>query len=176
MIAGNRVAEGRYLDASRSRDSDHLRGQFVPWGLVLIPENGRALKLTKGTLLVSGVHKLFIYDVETAELQQTIDMGGIIEGLKYVDVSERHALIVSDIQVKVYDRETGSLVLSIPGGRQPRDFYATPENQWQRTEETFYHAELGFRQAMRPNGPEKEDYFLAGTQSRILCRAVTQLD
>jgi len=173
MIEGNLVAQDRYLDISRSRDPDHLRGQFVPWARLLIPENGRAFKFTRGTLLVASVQRAFLYDVEKAELQQIIEVHALGFGqLRYVDVSEQHIFIVSNRRLNVYDRANGSCVLSIPAGRLPWDFYASPENQWRRTENTFNDGELGFCRAEPPNWADREDYFHAGVWSRILSSVV----
>ena len=161
MIEANEIAEGLYLDINRSRDRDHLRGQFVPWALLLIPEDARAFKLTRGTLLASSVQTAFLYDIEKAELQQTI--GIQTQGrLRYVDVSERHIFIVSILQLNVYDRANGSCVLSIPAGRLPWGFYASPGNQWRRIQESSNHGELCFRRAAPPNWADREDYFCAG--------------
>ena len=161
MIEANQFAEDLYLDLSRRRDPDHLRGQFVPWACLQIPENGRAFKLARGTLLVSSAQRAFLYDIEKAELLQTIHVQ--TQGhLRYVDVSEKHIFIVSILQLNVYDRENGSCVLRIPAGRLPWDFYASRESQWRRTEETSDHGELRFRRAAPPNWADREDYFSAG--------------
>lgn len=161
MIRGNRVAERVYLDPNRSRDPDHLRGQFVPWARLLVPEDGRAFKLTRGTLLVCSAQKAFLFDVGKGELQQTIEVVATTGRLRYVDISEQHVFIVCSLQLSVYDRATGSGVLAIPAGRQPWDFYANPENQWRRTEETLNHGELGFRRAEPSNRSHRDDYFHA---------------
>jgi len=156
------MAEDLYLDTSHSRDPDHLRGQFVPWARLLVPENGRAFKLARGTLLVSSAERAFLYDIEKAELQQTVGVETSGQ-LRYVDVSEQHIFIVSAPRLNVYDRANGSCVLSIPAGRLPWGFYASPENQWKRTEEASNHGELCFRRAEPPNWAHREDYFHAGT-------------
>ena len=161
MIEAGQIAEYMYLDLSYGKDPDHLRGQFVPWACLLIPEDCRAFKLTRGTLLVSGVQRAFLYDIEKAELRQTIDVQ--IQGqLRYVDISELHIFIVGTLQLNVYGRESGSCVLSIPAGRRPWNFYASPENQWRRTEDTADYGELCFRRATPPNWADREDYFSAG--------------
>ena len=167
MIEGNRISEARFFDASRSRDPDHLRGQFVPWALLAVSENARAFKLTRGTLVVSDSEKAFLFDVEKAELQQTIVMDTPTGILQYVDISDQHVFIVGTLLLNVYDRESRSLVLSIPAGPQPWDFYATLENQWRRTEETFNHGELGLRRAVASNSDVREDYFHAGVWFKI---------
>jgi hypothetical protein len=72
---------------------------------------------------VSSAQRAFLYDVEKAELQQTIGVETSGQ-LRYVDVSEQHIFIVSILQLNVYDRANGSCVLSIPAGRLPWGFYA----------------------------------------------------
>ena len=165
MIKANRVAEESYLDPSHSGDPDHLRGQFVPWARLLVPESNQALKLARVTLLVAGDQRAFLYDVEKAELRQTIavETSG---RLRYVDLSENHIFLVSLLQLNVYDRGNGSCVLSIPAGTLPWDFYATPENQWRRTEAASAHGELCFRRALPPDSDDRDDVFHAGVWSR----------
>jgi len=161
MIKANAAARQRHLVAGRSRDPGHLRGHFVPWARLLVPEDGRAFKLTRGTLLVSSIQKAFLFDVETAELQQTIEIHSIGR-LRYVDVSEQHIFVISTLQLNVYRRADGLRVLSIDAGRLPWAFYATPANQLRCAEETFNYGELGFRRATPPNWADREDYFHAG--------------
>jgi hypothetical protein len=169
-IEANLVVQAQHLDTSRSRDPDHLRGQFVPWACLRVPENSGdelAFRLIRGTLLVLNRHRAFLFDIETAELQQTITMHAL-ERLQYIDLSDQHLFIVSALLLEVYDRATGSRVLSIPAGRQPWNFYASPENQWRRAGETLNHGELGFRRAAPPNWAHREDYFLIGVWSSFL--------
>ena len=173
MIEASLIAQDQYLDASRSRDPDHLRGQFVPWARLPDPENGRMFKLTRGTLLVSSDETAFLYDVGKAELQQIIGVHSLDFGqLQFVDISEQHVFVVGTLRLNVYDRTSGSNVLRIDAGRLPWGFYASPEGQWRRTEDTFNHGELGFRRAVPPNWAHREDYFKAGVWSRILVAIV----
>lgn len=162
MIKGLRISEKRFFDASRSRDPDHLRGQFVPWARLAVPEDCRAFKLTRRILLISGSQRALLFDVEKAELRQTIEVDGYTGVLRYVDISDQHLFIVCTHQLSIYDRGTGSRVLCIPAGRQSWDFYATPENQLRRTEATLNHGELGFRRFASSNWADREDYFHAG--------------
>lgn len=163
MIEGNRIAEDRYFDKSRSRDPSHLRGQFIPWAHLQIPQATSAFKLVRGTLLVFSSHTAFLYDIGKAELEEEIGMDGRNIGhLRHVDLSDQHIFIVRTLQLSVYDRVTGSPVLSIPAGRQSWDFYASPENQWGCTEHTFNHGELGFRQLVCPDRNDKNDHFRDG--------------
>ncbi|KAF9789183.1 hypothetical protein BJ322DRAFT_1017897 [Thelephora terrestris] len=166
MVKGNRIAEGRYLDASRSRDPNHLRGQFAPWASLVLPDQSRIFKLAQGTLLVSSGFTAFIYDIEKAELQQTIESEKAEKSLKkvkfhvadevrYVDFSDQHILVVRALRLYVYDWETGLLVLRIPAKERPWDLYARPENQWEFIER---RGELSFRQAVRPNLNDRDDF------------------
>ena len=172
MVKANRVAEARYLDTRRRRDPDHLRGQFVPWACLQVPENCRAFKLTRGTLLVSSTQRVFLYDVEQGELREDFPVNTVGQ-LRYVDVNEKHMFIVSTLELNVYDRANGTCVLSINAGRLPWGYYASPENQWRRAEETPNDGELGFRRAAPPNWADREDYFHAGVWSRIPCAAAS---
>jgi len=170
MIAANLVAEARYLDASRSRRPGHLRGQFVPWALLKVPENGRMFKLTRRTLLVSSTYKAFLYDVEKAELQRTIQVNSPDSGqLRYVDFSEKHVLVLGTRKLDIYDRPSGSHVLTIPAGpRPPRDLFASAENRWRRAGKISNNGELAFQQVTAQKLVNREDYFHAGAWSWVL--------
>lgn len=160
MSKGNRIAENRYLDADYGRDPDHLRGQFVPWALLVIPIGIQAFRLVRGTLLVSNSQTALLYDIEKAELQQIVEIDTHGFGdVQYVDINEEHMFVVRALQLNVYERATGSLVLSIPAGRQLFD--ASPRNQLIRTEETLNHGELGFRAAV-VSWANEDGYFHAG--------------
>lgn len=162
MVEGNRIAENRYLDPDRSRDPNHLRGQFVPWARLAIPERNRAFRLTRGRLLESSSQLAFLYNVERAELEQTIELDAYGLGdIRHVDMSEQHLFFVRVLQLNVYDRATSSLLLTIPAGRQPFDFYASPEDQLIRTEGSFNYGELGFRTADSALA-DMDEYFHAG--------------
>jgi len=131
-------------------------------------------KLTRGSLLVSSASSAFLYDVRKAELQQTIEVHSFGFGqLRYVDISEQHVFVISTLRLSVYDRTSGSNVLSIDAGRLPWGSYASLENQWRCTENTFNHGELGFRRAqVPPNWAHREDRFHAGAWSSILSAVV----
>lgn len=164
MIRGNRIAEEWYLDANRSRDLNHLRGQFIPWARLSVLTGSEAFKLARGTLLIVGSWTAYLYDIEKAELQQTIVVGARgDEQVKHVDISGYHILIGRSLQLDVYDRETGSHVLNIPAGKQSWNFYANPESQWGCTEQPSHHGELRFRRAIRSSWGDRADYFQAGT-------------
>ncbi|KAH9017137.1 hypothetical protein EDB83DRAFT_2679885 [Lactarius deliciosus] len=54
----------------------------------------------------------FLYDVRTGSIVRTIDIH--LEGLRYVDVNERHVFVCERAAVHVFSRESGSEVLRIP--------------------------------------------------------------
>jgi hypothetical protein len=173
MFEARMASQARYLDASRMRDPDHLRGQFTPWARLLVPEDpddGLSFRLTRGTLLAFNAGRALLYDIEKAELQQTIE-AHIVGCVQNVDVSEQHVFLVGPFRLVVYDRVSGLRVLSIPAGRLPWDFYASPENQWRRTVNPSNDGELGFRRASPPNWAHREDYFDAGMWYRNLSTA-----
>ena len=164
MFEARLVSQAKYLDASRMRDPDHLRGQFTPWARLSIPDDpddGVAFRLARGTLLAFNANRALLYDVEKAELEQTIEVN-ITGKVEYLEVSDKHVFILSYIQLTVCDRVSGLRVLNIPSGRLPWNFYASPENQWRRMERSFNHGEAGFQRAVPPNWAHRMDYFDAG--------------
>lgn len=166
-MEGHRTAENRYFDANHSRDPDRLRGHFIPWACFVIPEGSQAFALTRGTLLESSNYTAFLYDVEKGELQQTIEIETYGFGdVRDADISEQHIFIVRVLQLNVYDRATGLLVLTIPAGRESFDFHASPENQLVRAEAISNHGEIGFQAAI-PGRADRDEYFHAGAQSRF---------
>ena len=169
MFKARLITQAQYLDASRMRDLEHLCGQLTPWARLAIPDDiddNFGFRLKRGTLLAFSTDKAFLYDIKKAGLQQTIEMD-VLGRVRYIDVSKQHVFILSPFQLSVYDRVSGVRVLSIPSGQLPWDFYASPENQWRRTEQTFNHDKLGFRRAAPPNWAHREDYFDAGSSPRI---------
>ena len=163
MMKGHRAAERRHFDATRGKDPDHLRGQFVPWCRLRTPEDTLAFKLTGTTLLACGSQRASLFDVEKGELQESFEVDATAGLLRYIDFSEQHIFIVCTREFSAYDRATGSRVLAIPAGRQPWDFYAKPENQWRRKKEPLdHHGELCFRRAEPSGRTYRDDYFHAG--------------
>ena len=77
MFEARLIAQAQYLDASHMRDLEHLCGQFTPWARLAIPDDiddDFGFRLKRGTLLAFSADKAFLYDIEKAELQQTIEM------------------------------------------------------------------------------------------------------
>ena len=87
------------------------RGHFRPWALLWFPEDyeGR-FRLAYPTLISSGPKEVFLHDVRTGSLVQTIDMHMPCD----VDVNERHAFLCEEDVVHVFSRESGSEILRIP--------------------------------------------------------------
>ena len=77
MFEARLITQAQYLDASRMRDLEHLCGQLTPWARLAIPDDiddNFGFRLKRGTLLAFSTDKAFLYDIEKAGLQQTIEM------------------------------------------------------------------------------------------------------
>lgn len=85
----------------------HLRGHFRPHALLDPPEDGFASRCVHPTLVISGSSSLFLYDVPSGRLEQTIpNVIGEEERVGYVDVNEDWVLMcASDGGLSVFSRK-----------------------------------------------------------------------
>jgi hypothetical protein len=97
-----------------------LRGHFVPWAHLEMPEATRAYRFVYPILLCASYKKAFLFDVTTGALTQTIedtrgDNSSVALGhICYVDLSAQYAIICFENEVRLYDRSMGGrLALSI---------------------------------------------------------------
>ncbi|KAH9059604.1 hypothetical protein EDB87DRAFT_769868 [Lactarius vividus] len=115
-VAADAPPDGEQMDVSaRVAALYHQyapRGQFRPWALLRFHEATRAYRLAYPTLICASDERAFLHDVRTGSLVQTIDIH--LEGLRYVDVNERHAFVCERAAVHVFSRESGGEVLRIP--------------------------------------------------------------
>ncbi|KAF8271013.1 hypothetical protein EI94DRAFT_1569560 [Lactarius quietus] len=90
------------------------RGQFRPWSLLRFDESTFIYyRLAYPTLLCGNEENIFLFDVRTGSLVQTLNIH-IRTNSFGVDVNERHTFIcVSDV-VHVFSRQSGIEVLRIP--------------------------------------------------------------
>jgi hypothetical protein len=86
------------------------RGHFRPWALLTYPEFTEIYRLAYPTLICAGDEHVFLHDVRTGSLVQTIN----IQMARHVDVNERHAFVCETDMVHVFSRESGSEILLIP--------------------------------------------------------------
>ncbi len=95
----------------------HLRcarhGHFRPWAKLSFPTLNRAHRLAYPMLLCVGLGHVFLYDVHTGALVQTIDI--VPQEICDVDVDERHIFTCEPEALHVFSRaDGGAEVLKIP--------------------------------------------------------------
>lgn len=101
-------------------------GHFTPWAMLQIPEQTSAYRFVYPTLLVAGWNTVYLFDVRSGELVQTIretqQLGVLapLGPLTYVELSARHAFVCGQ-SVRVFARASGSCVLDI---RDSQSIYA----------------------------------------------------
>ncbi|KAI0783060.1 hypothetical protein C8Q75DRAFT_785619 [Abortiporus biennis] len=93
-------------------------GHFKPWALLTSPEMGRAFRFVYPTLLVASFTKAYLYDIESAQLVQTIkDVQpspiGNFGSITYVELNQDYVFICSIFSLTVFSRATGACVLSL---------------------------------------------------------------
>ncbi|KAH9026255.1 hypothetical protein EDB83DRAFT_2678809 [Lactarius deliciosus] len=115
-VAADAPPDGEQMDVSATVAALYHqyvpRGQFRPWALLRFHELTRAYRLAYPTLICASDERAFLYDVRTGSIVRTIDIH--LEGLRYVDVNERHVFVCERAAVHVFSRESGSEVLRIP--------------------------------------------------------------
>lgn len=96
------------------------KGSFKPWALLTMPEFSRAFRFVYPTLLVAGLDKAYLYDVESGQLQQTVDdtqvpRDGVILGdINYAELSSSHVLLCGRRQLRLFERGSGALQYVLP--------------------------------------------------------------
>lgn len=93
-------------------DSNLSRGQLVPMGTLQHPAPLRALRLAYPTLCVGSNDGdlLWLWDIRTREIIQTIDLGR--HTIHYLDVNETHAFVGTD-SISIYSRLSGNCVFKL---------------------------------------------------------------
>lgn len=97
------------------------RGHFKPWAILLMQEPTRAFRLVYPTFLTVSRDRAFLYNVETAQLVQTIDNiqspdfeGVALGDINYVELSEKYVFICGTKSLKLYYRSDGKPALCVP--------------------------------------------------------------
>jgi hypothetical protein len=90
------------------------RGHFCAWAKLSFPELTHAFRLAYPTLVCANRKHVFLHDVRTGSLVQTIDINASNPRIRYVDVNERHVFVCESRAVHVYSRASGTEVLQIP--------------------------------------------------------------
>ncbi len=103
------------------------KGYFKPWAMLVTPAPGRAFRFVYPVLLIAGLSTAYLYDVESANLIQTIHNtqfmhdGESLGEINYVELSPLHVFICGSIQLRIFDRESGSLLYCISSNRHKWD-------------------------------------------------------
>ncbi|KAF8148668.1 hypothetical protein B0H34DRAFT_736501 [Crassisporium funariophilum] len=146
-VSGHRVEISSTPDLKQKRVYDEVRslymnlldpestlGQFQPWALLRMPEPTRAYRFVYPTLLVSSFQHVYLWDIPSGKLIQTLDdiqnlsapdaqpdVG--LGSIKYVEMSSRHVFLAGGYLLRVFDRLTGKSVMDIPSTRQRYGFW-----------------------------------------------------
>ncbi|EMD33102.1 hypothetical protein CERSUDRAFT_118157 [Gelatoporia subvermispora B] len=118
------------LSASKAAAARHAtttpRGHFTPWAILRPSEPTRAYHLVYPTLAVVGVNSVFLWDVPSATLVETIrDIQGLHGGdrplgrINYVELNSRHVFLCGEHELRVFARGGGSLVLRVSSQQNP---------------------------------------------------------
>lgn len=103
-------------------------GHFRAWALLRLPKSEYTFRLAYPTLICASVDRafLYLYDVRTGSLMQTIDIH-LVE-LCSIDINGRYAFVCEPDEVHVFSLESSIEVLRI----HPRDIRCS-----QRVEDPF---------------------------------------
>lgn len=106
------------------------RGHFKPWAVLKPPAITRAFRFVFPALIAAAESCLFVWDIPTGELIQTIrDTQLLPDGLgssaplgelHYVEISARtdgHAFICGSNSLRVFSRTSGRCVLDLPSSQ-----------------------------------------------------------
>ncbi|KAJ7606856.1 hypothetical protein FB45DRAFT_949312 [Roridomyces roridus] len=102
-------------------DLSVTRGHFRPWAILRPPEVTRAFRFVYPTLIAASTDALFLWNVTTGELIQTIhdaqreDTLGMIN---YVEVSAQHAFVCGSDTLRIFSRASGRWVLDVPSSQR----------------------------------------------------------
>lgn len=88
------------------------RGHFRAWALLRPPQSWYMYRLAYPTLICATYDHIFLYDVRTCSLMQTINI--YLQILRCVDVNELYAFVCEPDVVHVFSLESGIEVLRIP--------------------------------------------------------------
>lgn len=103
------------------------KGYFKPWAMLVTPEIGRAYRFVYPVLLVASLNTAYLYDVESANLIQTIHNIQFLRddehlgSINYVESSPLHVLICGGNQLRIFERESGSLLYHISSSQPEWD-------------------------------------------------------
>ncbi|KAH7926823.1 hypothetical protein BV22DRAFT_1086128 [Leucogyrophana mollusca] len=159
MLRVSELAAERHVSSTR-------RGHYRPWALLKMPEPTQAFRFVYPTLIAATADRAYLWDIPTSRLVQTIpdiqmaNAPGRLGTINSVEVSDQYALFCGSSQLRIYERETGTVV-----------FHTTvselPSTQWDmlpgRAAATAGHMLVSCKlaQASHVGGPGGQDEFFA---------------
>ncbi|KAJ4490203.1 hypothetical protein J3R30DRAFT_3276999 [Lentinula aciculospora] len=129
-------------EAFQEHAATYPKGHFKPWAVLKMPRVTHAFRFVYPTLLVGAWDHVFLWDIPSSELIQTITpiqepedpnsafavvlanapsfvaRLGSLDNLNYVDVDEKHAFICGVTALRVFSRATGKCILDVPSTRR----------------------------------------------------------
>ena len=108
------------------------RGHFQPWAHLRHPEVTRAFRFSYPTLGVAALNTVYLWDVRTGALAQTIDntqfiwnededtdagAEPILGNINYIEVSPQYVFLCGIYALRVFSRQTGRCVLDWPSSQ-----------------------------------------------------------
>ena len=108
------------------------RGHFQPWAHLRQPEATRAFRFSYPTLGVAALNTVYLWDVRTGALAQTIDntqfiwnededtdagAEPILGNINYIEVSPQYVFLCGIYALRVFSRQTGRCVLDWPSSQ-----------------------------------------------------------
>jgi hypothetical protein len=88
------------------------RGHFRAWALLRPPQSWYMYRLAYPTIICASYDHVFLYDVRTGSLLQTINVH--LQALRCVDVNERYAFVCEPDVVHIFSLESGIKVMLVP--------------------------------------------------------------
>ncbi|KAG6917274.1 hypothetical protein DXG01_003222 [Tephrocybe rancida] len=125
-----RFAEERY----ETDTPPPTRGHFRPYAILRPPKTTRAFRFSYPTLGAAGWDCIYLWDVRTGALVQTIEqtqLGAhdpsdedmtpldLLGDINYIEVAERYVILCGIHCLRVFSRATGKVVLDISSARHP---------------------------------------------------------
>ncbi|KAG5722788.1 hypothetical protein E4T56_gene8572 [Termitomyces sp. T112] len=178
----------RQLRVSRTAAERHgtesiesARGHFRPWAILRSPLTTRAFRFSYPTLGAAGWDCIFLWDVRTGTLIQTIEQiqsgehnngGGaqdqvaaamtaldLLGDINYIEVSEKYVILCGSHFLRLFSRATGRFVLDICSWKHPLSMWHLSLSPHRPTREAWNGAslvsqEVVCRRVPMPESPE----------------------
>ncbi|KAH7911613.1 hypothetical protein BJ138DRAFT_1125884 [Hygrophoropsis aurantiaca] len=97
--------------------ADH--GHFKPWALLRMPTITSAFRFAYPTLITTAMDCAYLWDIPTSRLVQVIsniqtaNAPGLLGRVNYVEVNDRYAFICGSSQLRIFERESGTVVFHV---------------------------------------------------------------